>query len=120
MPTKLTLADGETFVEGRSRDKAAELVKLAAAAGLKGSVRTTYNGYIVPSSILDDADAEADATDADDKVETFDPSKATVDEVAEYLEGADETERERVLAAEAEGKKRKGVLDLATTTEEAE
>jgi hypothetical protein len=118
MPTKLTLADGETFVEGRSRDKAAELVKLAAAAGLKGSVRTTYNGYIVPSSILDDADA--DATEADDEVETFDPSKATVDEVAEYLEGADETERERVLAAEAEGKKRKGVLDLATTTEEAE
>lgn len=43
----------------------------------------------------------------------FDPSSATVDEVNEYLEGADEAERDRVLAAEAAGKNRKGIVEEA-------
>jgi hypothetical protein len=60
MGTTLNLADGEEFVEGRSQETAARLVTLAKEAGLSGSVKTTYNGYIVPSAIFDaDADAEA-------------------------------------------------------------
>lgn len=40
----------------------------------------------------------------------FDPSEHNGPEVIDYLKGADEAERERVLAAEAEGKNRKGIL----------
>jgi hypothetical protein len=43
----------------------------------------------------------------------FDPGEHTAPEVIEYLKGADDEERARVLAAEAEGQKRKGVLALA-------
>lgn len=56
---------------------------------------------------------------AEEKVEQFDPSKATVDEVKEYLDGADADERERVLAAEAAGKGRKTILELAEVPEGA-
>jgi hypothetical protein len=60
--------------------------------------------------VLPDAPADADAdADADGGTE-FNPSDATVDEVNEYLEGADEAERTRVLAAEAAGKARKGII----------
>lgn len=165
MGKTLNLADGEEFVSGRSRETAAKLVALAAEAGLKGSVRTTYDGYIVPSAIFaapaeEDAEADADVdadvdNDADktgeeivvdpaatgdetvvnldkveDKVEDkgeevvenhvneFDPLAATVPEVAEYLEGADDEERARVIAIEAASPKpRRGVLDLAATKE---
>lgn len=40
----------------------------------------------------------------------YNPSNATVDQVNEYLAKADDTERVRVLAAEAAGKARKGIL----------
>jgi hypothetical protein len=56
----------------------------------------------------------------EEAAEEFDPSKASIDEVKEYLAGADDTERERVLAAEADGKKRKGVLELSATTPEGD
>jgi hypothetical protein len=107
-----TLKDDETYVDGRSPEQAAELLALAEAAGLEGRVFTTSHGYIVPTSILgkseEEADADADA-DADDDVDEFDPSKATVEEVQNYLDGADDAERERVLAAEAQGKDRKAL-----------
>ena len=154
MGTTLHLADGEEFILGRSREKATELVELAAAAGLKGSVKTTYNGYIVPSVIFthgvpdedaekheepgttpdkiaeeiltdpakadEDVDADADTDeDADEnKAVQFDPTAATIAEVTEYLDGADDDERARVIAAEsASAKPRRGVLDLAATKE---
>ncbi|MFI8254083.1 hypothetical protein [Streptomyces filamentosus] len=50
--------------------------------------------------------------------EPFDPSEHTAPEVLAYLADADETEVERVLAAEAAGKNRKGILgDGPTPTE---
>jgi hypothetical protein len=177
----LNLADGESFVKGRSGAKARELLELAGERG--GEVRTASHGYIVPSDILPEgyegavtnADLPAVTTEpgtpteaehtynvggareaevgtplpksaklaergavipvtapvgaegeqgapaqetAEEPAGEFDPSKATVDEVEEYLAGADDAERARVIAAEEEGKKRKGVLDLAATTEE--
>jgi hypothetical protein len=42
--------------------------------------------------------------------EPFDPGEHVAPEVIEYLKGADGEERARVLAVEAEGQKRKGVL----------
>lgn len=51
-------------------------------------------------------------TDGDDG-EPFAPGEHTAPEVIEYLKTADDEERARVLAAEADGQKRKGVLALA-------
>lgn len=181
----LNLADGESFVKGRSTAKARELLELAGDEH-KASVRTVSHGYIVPSAILPEgyeaitkADlpavttepgtptnvedvwnkggaskdpvgtplAEADQAPAESAKTTalatdgsnvpdgteeqpeqpeqqkplgeeFDPSKSTVDEVNEYLANTDAEERERVLAAEAAGKNRKGIVDAATTSEE--
>lgn len=119
------LGDGESFVEGRSIELARELIEAAEAAGISASrISTTSHGYIVPSEILadpeeesaDEADDEADG-DEEESADQFDPFKANVEEVKAYLEGADEDERERVLAAEATGKKRSGVL--AFTSEES-
>jgi hypothetical protein len=42
--------------------------------------------------------------------EPFDPGQHTAPEVIEYLKSADDEERARVLAAEADGQKRKGIL----------
>lgn len=113
------LADGESFVKGRSAATARKLVELAAEADLAGSVRTTSHGYIVPSELLGEYGPET-AVIAGEVIEEdanrFDPNDASVSEVKEYLAGADEDERERVLAAEAEGKARKGIL--ADTSEE--
>ena len=55
MGTTRTLADGEAFVQGRSQATAAKLVTAAAEADLKGSVRTTYDGYIAPVEVVEAA-----------------------------------------------------------------
>ncbi len=97
------LGDGESFVQGRSIALAKELIEAAEAAGIDASrIVTTSHGYIVPSELLADEEEEP--------ANEFDPSDANVAEVKAYLDGADETERERVLAAEAKGKNREGVL----------
>ena len=105
------LADGESFVPGRSTELARELIEAAEAAGIDAArIVTTSHGYVVPSELLAEEEEEEDANE-------FDPSKANVEEVKAYLEGADEAERERVLAAEATGKNRSGVLSF--TSEES-
>ena len=55
MGTTRTLAADESFVEGRSQATAAALVTAAAEQDLKGSVRTTYDGYIAPTSVVEAA-----------------------------------------------------------------
>jgi hypothetical protein len=47
----------------------------------------------------------------------FDPGEHTAPQVLAYLKDADEEERERVLAAEADGQKRKGILGDAGAKE---
>lgn len=136
MPSKLHLAEDESFVFGRSRETAAKLIEAAAEQGLQSRVRTTFKGYIVPTSILSSAlgvevadapSVTAAATqvpetetsgrpEESEEVELFDPSDHTVDEVEAYLATADDAERERVLAAEKAGKARKSLH--ASDTEE--
>ena len=141
MAQKMKMSDEETFVRGRSQEAAEKLMEQAEAAGVSTKlIRTTTNGYIVPSVILDEA---ADETDQDDlheqkreeqedqnekaaeagadgdtqadadaeKTETFDPNKHSVKDVKAYLEGADEEERERVLTAEKEGQARPTLVE---------
>jgi len=118
----LSLRDGESFIHGRSPEKAKDLLERAAAAGHHGRVRTTTNGYIVPSAILDGSGDAPVATPVTGTPETatseeptlFDPTEHTIAEVEEYLSTADEKERERVLTAEREGKKARKTL-LAET-----
>lgn len=56
-------------------------------------------------------DQEAPEPEPQDEASQFDPSTAGVHEVLSYLANADEAERHRVFAAEAEGKARKTILD---------
>lgn len=151
MTTTPRLAADETYVDGRSSKRAAELLGYAKESD--AVVRTTSHGYIVPTDILPDGfdgdtlteesrpavhtepgtdpDAanvynvgQAPAKDtfakAAEPAEEFDPSKATVADVLDFLEGADAEETQRVLDAEAAGKNRKGILDEFTTTTEGE
>lgn len=53
-----------------------------------------------------EAKAAADAEKAAEGAKQYDPTGAKVEEVLEYLAGADEEERTRVIAAEAAGKNR--------------
>lgn len=104
MSTKPFVPEGSVFIEGRSEEKARELLELAEKAGLVGTVYTTSFGYIAPQAIFGE----------ENKAAEFDPSAATIAEVQEYLDGADDTERERVLAAEAAGKGRKALVSATT------
>jgi hypothetical protein len=53
----------------------------------------------------------ADEAETTPPLELFDPADHTVDEVKAYLESADDDEVDRVLALEADGKARKGLLE---------
>lgn len=59
--------------------------------------------------IVDAEPVPAEGT-AVESSQLYDPSNYTVDEVNAYLSEASPEERERVLAAEREGKARKGIL----------
>jgi hypothetical protein len=60
---------------------------------------------------------EQTARQTADGSKPFDPGEHKAPEVLAYLKDADDEERARVLAAEAEGQKRKGILgDIAPTT----
>ena len=70
-------------------------VSEAKAAKLLGSSRRWSETAGVPGPVPD--------------ASGFDPSRHTVAEVNDYLASADQTEQERVLALEADGKSRSGV-----------
>lgn len=61
---------------------------------------------------------EEDSDDAEPVA--YDPAKSSIPDVLEYLSTAEPEERERVLAAEAEGKARKGILEATTDAPEAD
>lgn len=81
------------------------------------------DGSIDPSTVSGNQDPD-DQTQTpetpDENLAAYDPSEHNVDQVTEYLEGADDAERERVIAAEKDGKARKTILDLANTGKDSE
>lgn len=88
------------------------------AAAMTGTLETSDPNNpedanaVTPSEANPSIDkTEAGETPDGSTTEAYDPSEHSVDEVVAYLETADENEKERVLAAEAEGKARKGVLE---------
>ena len=126
MPS-VNIPDGFAIVRGRSQAQAKELLEAAEAAGLeKTSIRTITDGYIVPAALVsdeqgaetdrqvekqqeDEAAAKAEA-EAKGEESPFDPNDHSVAEVQEYLEGADDEERARVLDAEKAGQARKSLV----------
>jgi hypothetical protein len=66
-----------------------------------------------------EAERPEEASNGDDG--QFNPADHTVEEVKEYLDGADDAERDRVIAAEeASEKPRRGILKLADEEEEGD
>jgi hypothetical protein len=63
-----------------------------------------------PPTVPEPPGAEPNGSDLTGAPEPFDPSAHNAPEVHAYLADADEEERMRVLAAEAAGKNRKGIL----------
>lgn len=104
---KTHLEPGQKFVSGRSKEIAVDLLKRADERGIpQHAILTTSDGFIVPEELLQEAGKQ------------YDPADYTVDEVQEYLDGADEEERERVLALERKGKNRKAFQQDAETEKE--
>ena len=134
MSSNVYLKDGEVFIEGRSQEKALELLGNAGNAGVDHRlVKTTTFGYVVPDYVRDgtqppepepepdpEPEPEPEPEDPGDDEEgeginmmstnEFDPSDHGIGEVKAYLADADEEERQRVLDAERSGKARKSLL----------
>jgi hypothetical protein len=131
-PAGFNTPDGVVHVKGRGRAQAKDLIERANALGIDLSrIVTTSVGYLVPEELLasdvlglseeDQEFADGGQDTPDDQLQAFDPSAHTIAEVLEYLDGVDDTERQRVLDAEAEAEKpRKGITDLNTTGKDAE
>jgi len=62
MAAKVKLEEGQSFIRGRSSKKAKELIERLGDG--EGSIITTAFGYIVPSSIVKDGEADTEYANA--------------------------------------------------------
>jgi len=111
------IVPSEILPEGYDAITSADLPAVTTEPGTPTNVEDVWNKGGARNAPVGTPLAEADEAGEEAPAGDFDPSKATIDEVKEYLDGADDDERARVIAAEEAGKQRKGVLDLATTEE---
>jgi hypothetical protein len=58
MAAKVKLEEGQSFIRGRSSKKAKELIERLGDG--EGSIITTAFGYIVPTSIVEDGEADSE------------------------------------------------------------
>lgn len=107
---------GQTFVAGRSPERARELLDKAREAGYDLSVvRTTSRGYLVPEDLVEPED-DGDPEVLGEFGTESDPKDYTAEAVVDYLGNLDqddpatEAEVARVLDAERAGKARKTIL----------
>lgn len=103
MAAKVKLEEGQSFIRGRSSKKAKELIERLGDG--EGSIITTAFGYIVPSSIV--KDGEADTEYANGLPDGTDVAKA---------ERGEESEEESEEPAKSERKSTR--TRKATDTEE--
>jgi hypothetical protein len=111
MAAKVKLEEGQSFIRGRSSKKAKELIERLGDG--EGQIITTAFGYIVPTSIVKDGEADSeyanvlpDGTDvaAAERGEEKSEEKAE-DEADEAEEKAErKTSRSRKAADTEEGK----------------
>jgi hypothetical protein len=108
MAAKVKLEEGQSFIRGRSSKKARELIERLGDG--EGTIITTAFGYIVPTSIV--KDGEADAEYANVLPDGTDVAKAERGEESEAEEAEGESEepkterksRSRKAADAEEGK----------------
>lgn len=103
-----TVEEGGVRTANQARREANE----GTDSGARDGTVTDSDGDGVPDSDEVPTPRSADSTvdagnPATEEADQFDPSEHTVDEVWDYLEGADDAERKRVLDAERDGKNRK-------------
>ncbi|MER5601514.1 hypothetical protein [Streptomyces sp. NPDC002265] len=102
-----------------SRETRIHFEDVAVHVGQQAGRRASASGAVVEQATANPGEARTLTPPAPDPATTddgelFDPGEHTAPEVIEYLKTADDEERARVLAVEAEGQKRKGVLALAS------
>lgn len=110
----LKLAEGESFIDGRSPKKARELLEKAEKAGLdKSTVRTTSGGYIVPSKLVNGEDASASGDEQADEPSGSPEAGAASDEAAALK--ADGASAEDQKEADGEGQTESTTEDTDTS-----
>jgi hypothetical protein len=100
MAAKVKLEEGQSFIRGRSSKKARDLIERLGDG--EGSIITTAFGYIVPSSIV--KDGEADSEYANVLPDGTDVAKAERGEEVEEESSEDESEEPK---AERKSRSRK-------------
>lgn len=124
MGTTRTLADGEAFVQGRSQATAAKLVTAAAEADLKGSVRTTYDGYIAPAEVVEAAGfgsaSSTESSTPENPADHSDEANAKYDGAAAAAQaastGTEETPEEEESTEEESTEEEADLFDPTTKT----
>lgn len=104
-------------IKGKTQERARQLLELADELGIDSrEVKTTIGGFRVPAEMVDEEGELLPGKSEDDG--QYDPADHNADAVVIHLAtlGEDPEETERILAAEREGKGRKGIL--GTTNEE--
>jgi hypothetical protein len=79
------------------------------AATGEDSLKPQYDGN-EPNALTAGDDKGADSADGQEDGQ-YDPTSNKVADVVKYLDGADDDERERVIAAEKQGDGRKGIVE---------
>jgi hypothetical protein len=102
MAAKVKLEEGQSFIRGRSSAKAKELIERLGDG--EGSIITTAFGYIVPSSIV--KDDEADTEYANVLPDGTDVAKAERGEESEDESTGDESTGDESEEPKAERKSR--------------
>lgn len=105
MVAKVKLEEGQSFIRGRSSGKARDLVERLGGVA-EGQIITTAFGYIVPSSIV--KDGEADSEYANVLPDGTDVAKA---ERGEEAEGESEESTEETAKAERKAPRQRKVAD---------
>lgn len=108
MAAKVKLEEGQSFVRGRSSAKAKELIERLGDG--EGSIITTAFGYIVPTSIVKDGEADSeyanvlpDGTDVA-KEERGEEESEESEEQSEEPKAERKTTRSRKVSDTEEGK----------------
>lgn len=109
MAAKVKLEEGQSFIRGRSSKKAKELVERLGDG--EGQIITTAFGYIVPTSIVKDGEADSeyanvlpDGTDVAKAERGEEESEEKSEDEAEAKAERKTTSRSRKAADTEEGK----------------
>ncbi len=98
MAAKVKLEEGQSFVRGRSSAKAKDLIERV--KGTDGQIITTAFGYIVPTSILKDGEADSNEH-ANVLPDGTDVAKAERGEESEEESAESKTERKTTRSRKA-------------------